>query len=239
MSDENMILEDLIDPSNLSFIETTMKTLFSQLKSINGVILYDCGNDDFEELAREYYFRCYKRPFKAVWPHYFETYVDWTDSTSVSNFFSRIASVVNGRFGDNMASIWNAYFNTAYSPLENYSMEETRTPNLTHESVTSRNTDSKVETKGSTSIVPFNDTESTLTGESDGESTTSEGYTKNYINNSLVETGNEKLTRHGNIGVTSSQQLLESELALRKLDFQELLFKNIDSVLFRGYVPID
>lgn len=45
------------------------------------------------------------------------------------------------------------------------------------------------------------------------------------------ETGSRTLTRSGNIGVTTSQQMLESEIKLWEWNFYESVFKNVDSVL--------
>lgn len=39
------------------------------------------------------------------------------------------------------------------------------------------------------------------------------------------------LNRHGNIGVTTSQQMIESELELRKKFFYEIIFKDIDNYM--------
>lgn len=44
-------------------------------------------------------------------------------------------------------------------------------------------------------------------------------------------TDTHTLTRTGNIGVTTSQQMLESELALRKYDFYKNIYEDIDSLL--------
>lgn len=44
-----------------------------------------------------------------------------------------------------------------------------------------------------------------------------------------------KLTRHGNIGVTTSQQMLTSELEVRKTNFfRDIVYKDIDKVLTIG-----
>lgn len=227
-------LEDYL-PIDINKIETTFKELFKYLQNENGTIWFAWDDTDFEEMAVTYYFRSFRKPLKTEWPYYFENNVDFTDNASIIAFCQRVATMVEGRFGSNLAHVWEAYFNTFYSPLENYDLNETRTPNITHESVTSRNTDTNVST--SASVVPFNDTTATKVNE--GDSDTTESYTKNYANTSMVETGNETLQRHGNIGVTSSQQMLQQELDLRKLDFQELAFDCIDKVLFRSYMPID
>lgn len=39
------------------------------------------------------------------------------------------------------------------------------------------------------------------------------------------------LTRHGNIGVTTSQQMIESEIELRKHNYFDIIFKDIDNIL--------
>jgi hypothetical protein len=45
------------------------------------------------------------------------------------------------------------------------------------------------------------------------------------------ETGKRTLTRSGNIGVTTSQQMLESEIKLWEWNFYETVFKDVDTVL--------
>lgn len=49
-----------------------------------------------------------------------------------------------------------------------------------------------------------------------------------------IETGTDELERSGNIGVTTSQQMLESELKLREYDFYKTIYKDIDSILCLG-----
>ena len=51
------------------------------------------------------------------------------------------------------------------------------------------------------------------------------GYTEE------TETGTRKLTRSGNIGVTTSQQMIESEIALWQWNFIESVYKDVDKVL--------
>ena len=53
----------------------------------------------------------------------------------------------------------------------------------------------------------------------------------NEITKSTTHTGTETLTRSGNIGVTTSQQMLESEFKVRQYDFYKMIYNDIDSVL--------
>lgn len=46
-----------------------------------------------------------------------------------------------------------------------------------------------------------------------------------------METGTRQLTRSGNIGVTTSQQMIESEIALWQWNFIESVYKDVDMVL--------
>lgn len=46
-----------------------------------------------------------------------------------------------------------------------------------------------------------------------------------------TETGTRTLTRSGNIGVTTSQQMIESEIALWQWNFFEMIFKDVDTIL--------
>lgn len=52
-------------------------------------------------------------------------------------------------------------------------------------------------------------------------------------NSTIKETDSEShsLHRHGNIGVTTSQRMIESELVLRKKNFFEIVFSDIDRLL--------
>ena len=52
-------------------------------------------------------------------------------------------------------------------------------------------------------------------------------------NSTIKETDSEShsLHRHGNIGVTTSQQMIESEIVLRKKNFFEIVFSDIDRLL--------
>ena len=81
-----------------------------------------------------------------------------------------------------------------------------------------------------------NDT--TTTGTHTGnEDTTYSGTTTNTRTNNLTNTDNVErsidrtLQRSGNIGVTTSQQMLESEIQLRQWNYFTQVFEDIDSIL--------
>lgn len=123
-----------------------------------------------------------------------------------------IANVIYNRFSEKWKRIYDAMMKE-YNPLENYSMVE-------DENV---NTDITNTSNGSSNVFGFN-TESEG-GVSDGKNevsnTTSGKFKDNY----------RQLKRAGNIGVTTSQQMLESELEIRKNIFIETVMNDIDSIM--------
>ena len=215
------------------------QAIFDKIKELSSHIFADYDNELLSELAFSYYYERAHRPLKVLYYQYAQNVVDWEDTDSITNFFEHLGKVAYSRFGDNWEKIYNVYFIEQYKPLENYSMLQERTPDLAYGTTTNRKQDTKVDTSGKTKVVPFNSSSSVLTGESEGDSETTEEKTKNEIESSSTETGKETLTRAGNIGVTTSQQMLQSELDLRKLDFVKRIFADIDRVLLRDYVPYD
>ena len=212
-------------------------SLFGTIITLSGNIFADYDSELISEMSYEYYYQKRLFPLKKLYEVYSENAVDWTDDDSVKGFFAHIAKVAYARYGENWEKIYNAYFVLTYNPLENYDMEQVRTPNLTTDTDIDRKQDTKVETGAKTKVVPFNASTSTLTGETTGDSETTEELAKNHIDQATTETGTDTLTRHGNIGVTTSQQMLQSELDLRKLDFQKRIFEDISRVMLRNYLP--
>lgn len=185
-----------------------------------------------------------------------------------------------------------------YEPIENYRMEETETPNLSHKhsvsddysesdtrtlkrdivktenatndyNVTDErkvNVDTTVQTNqdNTGSVFGFNSSAAVGANKNEGGSTvhTTGSDTANKETNTHsqtggmeyretaadndnvetdtrrqtgyredTETGTRNLTRSGNIGVTTSQQMLESEIALWQWTFIEQVFQDVDKLL--------
>ena len=160
--------------------------------------------------------------------------------------------MVYQRFGVKWYKIFEA-INTVYKPLENYSMKEKRTPDITKET-TFDTTDERTpdltkttngtgttETDSTTGIYGFNSSDSNPSGTIDGNQTdtiTDRTETETGTDTSTktgtitdTETGTEDLERSGNIGVTTSQQMLESEIQIRQYDFYKGIYEDIDSIL--------
>lgn len=154
------------------------------------------------------------------------------NSIDYTNVGIEMLKGIEDRYGDNLLKIAQAYFDTEYSPLENYDMTQTETPNITRttdtnvgsKTTTTSNNDGSAYGFNSATEVPVTSSDSTVT---------SEGlYADNHSHGTDTETGSRTLTRRGNIGTTTSQMMLQSELDLRKFDFMEKVLKAFEDVLF-------
>ena len=115
---------------------------------------------------------------------------------------------------DKFASKWERLLDTLYldyNPIHNYDMEEDEKVNTYLE--TSDDIDKYTNGFNSSTASPTDKSENTIIVDGD------------WDNNK------RNLTRKGNIGVTTSQQMMESEIELRQYNFIEQMFEDIDSLL--------
>lgn len=127
-----------------------------------------------------------------------------------------------------------------YNPIENYCMTEkgtdTRTPNITQTNKGINTNTIGLDTSITTGKTTFdksdsfiNDTKTTNTGTNTDTQD---------INTTVTTAGNEKtvheFTRSGNIGVTTSQQMIESERQLAIFSVVDLFVKAIADIILIG-----
>lgn len=151
-------------------------------------------------------------------------------------------------YNDNFTRKINA-LTIEYKPLENYDSTETEeiTNDLTQKSNTTTNSTTTTNNTTSSSeeniskISPYdsetfnNNTSDTGTISGTGETTTTD-ENKNDLTNTENGKTSRTMTRHGNIGVTTSQQMLESELNLRKFNIIDDYLKLISDYILISYV---
>lgn len=148
---------------------------------------------------------------------------NWTDDS-----LQALMEIFWTHYGDNIEKIRTA-ITAQYAPLENYNMSETRTPDLTETTQTKSN----VRTSGSNKVYGFNSSTAVPATESQADTVTQGADSANQ--SKRTNTGTEKLERSGNIGVTTSQQMLLSELDLRaQHEFEEYLFTFLDQIMTCG-----
>lgn len=152
-----------------------------------------------------------------------------------------LIDIIYNRFGEKWKRIYDALLDSTYNPLHNYDVEEKRTPNITHTETFNNVQDQRTpnltksgSANATTGVFGFNGTTAKDSATNDGTSSESVTGTDTNVktgNITNAETGTDTTTRKGNIGVTSSQQLIESELELRKHDFYRIIYTDIDSIL--------
>lgn len=135
-------------------------------------------------------------------------------SRDPSAFSERMAGIIYNRFGNKWKKLYDALM-TEYNPLDNYSMSEKE--NQKSDIKNDRTTNAKNSYKG------FNANQPVVVNETDG--------TDNVETSGTLLDNERQLTRSGNIGVTTSQQMLESEFKVRQYDFYKQIYKDIDSIL--------
>ena len=147
-----------------------------------------------------------------------------TEKNNISGYLfgasGGFTNIIYNRFKTKWEHIWDA-LNTAYNPLENYSMHQVRTPDLTH----TTNGTGTTETESDSGVYGFNSGSANNSGKVVGN------QTDTITDRTETETGTDTLDRNGNIGVTSSQQMLEQEWQVRQHDFYKMIYEDIDSIL--------
>lgn len=128
---------------------------------------------------------------------------------------SDLANIILMKFKPNWIRRFKA-LNIDYDPLANYDMKEKETVNS---KITVSNTNLG-DYKGFN--VPASESDDYSPVNKNTQESTSQGDAKDNI---------RELERAGNVGVTTSAQLLDGELKIRTYDFIESVMKDVDSVL--------
>ena len=163
--------------------------------------------EDAKTLDLDYYLNHGQRSISPL----YEQLINQQANNQDFNALNKLVDIIYLKFKDKWNRIYDVYIKSTYNALENYSMTEVE-KNATKVTSTD-NTKGGSYGFNSDVSVPVNDSNSTSVVEGNGED------------------NKRELTRSGNIGVTTSQQMLESELQLRKYNFYEELFKDVNSVV--------
>lgn len=184
-----------------------------------------------------------------------ERFVDSETETLPSGAIEKIANMIYTVCSTNWTKLF-ATLSFEYNPIENYAMTETETGTGTNSiSETGTGTNTQTGTDGVTatvnttqtadntgSVYGFNSDKAVNkdaqsgTGESEqkSESTNTKNLTDTETRNfstSGSTSENRTLKRSGNIGVTTSQQMIESERALWNWYFYDIVFADVDKML--------
>jgi len=245
--DERTLIE--VNPLN----DEETPGIFTALQSISDI---PWGEKDIAALLNLYYYGNHSGD-KIISP-IVEKMLGENEKLTSANI-TTLAQIAYNLFGDNWARLW-AVNTSEYNPIENYDLTEqstdttvdtfgktnTRTDNLTHgKTGTDTQTPNLSETT-QRNVYGFNDAGSGEGQPSEKVTTTNTGTNQLGYNTQETDTGTQtsadtghndranqhNLTRHGNIGVTTTQQMLQSEIELWKWDyFNRVVFPDIDRVL--------
>lgn len=152
------------------------------------------------------------------------------NSTFNDSAYTTLAGIIWNMYGTAWTKKYDALV-TEYNPLENYNMVEHEDNEIVDDALTNvagsaANNSSSM--TSSHSVYGYNSNSATPS-ETDSVSTDqSTNMDTNYDNTRTID---RDLTRSGNIGVTTSQQMLESELKLRAYKFFEEVYKDVDHIV--------
>lgn len=157
------------------------------------------------------------------------------NKTILETNLNKIANVLKTKYLDKWNKLYQALVDDDYNPIENYSMTEVETPNITKTYHREQNTNIEVSDDGesNSSVYAFNSSTPTPSGkaEVDNTRTTSGNKDDNYQDGEDTESGTREKTRSGNIGVTTTQQMLEQEIEIKKHNFYDIVYGDIDNVI--------
>ena len=206
----------LIESISISDVESK-SGIFSHIEQIDSQTTLTWLTEDFAlELDEHFYF--VHSAQKTVSKQY-EWVIAHQDDLRLGDPLTFLATIILNKFGLSWSRIHDAIV-TAYKPLENYDMSQTESPNVTKTKTVKQNVETQNDVYGFNSSVAIPQSKSTVNGAKlDNEESES-------------ETGTRGLTRHGNSGVTTSQQMLQSEIDLRSnYHFIEQLMNDVDSIM--------
>lgn len=175
------------------------------LKNMGGIDLLD-ATEDLTTVNAEYYLN----HSGEKWITRMYEFLLKEQNMTQDEALEFMATTVKIRF----TTKWNRLYQALvkeYDPLANYSMKE-------KENIGSQG---KVTTSGETGIAGFDEDSYSKANNSEMSSETTGDFDKNK----------RELTREGNIGVTTSQQMLQSEIDVRKYSLYNQVYKDIDSIL--------
>lgn len=178
--------------------------------------LYRILVTDKDAITLDYILNRYDRFMSPLFNRLFEHYGNLTDTSG------KIADIIISKFLIGWSKLADAVFSD-YDPIQNYKMVEQQSHEDTGNVTTTTSETVTNKFKG------FN---------AGAMSDVSESATDGSITTDTSQTGlkaTNELTREGNIGVTTSQQMIESSYALARKNLTDVIYKNIDSVLFMSY----
>ena len=140
-----------------------------------------------------------------------------TEENIIKQLMENLGGQIYTKYLQNWDKLQQAMF-ADYDPIQNYDSTEEIT--RSGDDKTSVNTDTKQTSK----VSAFNSATMQDNAEFDNSGLATNNYSKIDYNSKV------KTTKKGNIGVTTSQQMIESEIQLRQQNFIDIIMIDIDKI---------
>lgn len=167
---------------------------------------------------------------------YYGKLLELEEDSTIEDALQIVAKNIVLTYTDKWNKLYSAIISSDYEPLENYNMEQVETPDITREKTVDVKTKMTTSSSGDSSNGVYGFNSATPVPSTEAEASTEvtvEGSNEDNVSHDVdTETGTRELTRHGNIGVTTSQQMLESEIELRsKNNFMLMILNDVSKIL--------
>lgn len=166
--------------------------------------------------------------YKSISPLVAHLKPDGSDTLDDSGY-NILAGIIWSMFGNNWTKKWEV-LTAVYDPLENYNMVENENSDIddtSHTNVYGTATGNNSDMTTSHDVYGYNSSGSVPADYDSTHTGTNTDMDTDYNNARDIS---RTLTRHGNIGVTTSQQMAQSTLDLYAYKFFEEVYKDVDSV---------
>ena len=214
-----------LDVDEYSIYNGVIKSLWNDSYHNGIAFLEELNENDINGLEFDYYYgRSGEKELSILASRMFELYGD-----DIA-FSERMAGIIALKYKDSWNRTYSALMEE-YNPLHNYNMTENEkiTDNETLTGSVHNEQNSLIENvnskQGFNSNDFVNDTRNVESG------TTDNNYQNEESNSTKNTTNTREHTRSGNIGVTTTQKMLNEELEVRKNIFIDMVMRDIDKIM--------
>lgn len=161
------------------------------------------------------------------------------DETEIKSYIDILSKFYSDRFTKSVTVLL-----TEYNPIENYNSTETENIEIsganstTSEILTTATGETTTSTTGETTetLSPydtenFNNNSKNNSSDNTTETSSSTDNSSNTMSGTTNQSNNRTLKRSGNVGVTTSQQMIQSEIDLRKNDLINDFFNIVQNYI--------
>lgn len=195
--------------------------IFQRINNLSGVTLP--WSEDNALLDIDYIYRW--SGYKSISP--LIAHLLGEDESLSTQAYNNLAGIIWAYFGQAWTKKYEALV-SSYDPLKNYDMREHEQNEIVDDSYTSSIGNDSTANNTSHDVYGYNSASATHASIDGGSISNQSSNSSDYDNTRTID---RTLIRSGNIGVTTSQQMLESELKLRAYRFFEQVYKDVDSIV--------